>query len=96
MSRPRIVCLVGPTASGKSALALDVAERVGAEIVSADSRQLYRGLDVATGKPTREEQTRVPHHGFDRLEPAELSSAGDYVRATRATLKALEARVART
>ena len=68
MSRPRIVCLVGPTASGKSALALDVAERLGAEIVSADSRQLYRGLDIGTAKPTAAERARVPHHCLDLVE----------------------------
>ncbi len=65
MSRPRIVCLVGPTASGKSALALEVAERLGAEIVSADSRQLYRGLDIGTAKPTAAERARVAHHCLD-------------------------------
>ncbi len=68
MSRPRIVCLVGPTASGKSALALDVAERIGAEIVSADSRQLYRGLDVGTAKPTAAERARVAHHCLDLVD----------------------------
>jgi len=68
MIRPRIVCLVGPTASGKSALALDVAERIGAEIVSADSRQLYRGLDIGTAKPTPAERARVPHHCLDLVD----------------------------
>ena len=68
MTRPRIVCLVGPTASGKSALAMDVAQRLGAEIVSADSRQLYRGLDVGTAKPTAAERARVPHHCLDLVD----------------------------
>ena len=84
MNRPRIVCLVGPTASGKSALALEVAERLGAEIVSADSRQLYRGLDIGTAKPTPAERARVPHHcldladadaGFDAARFREAASA---------------------
>src|SRR2546429_6886617 len=52
----RLVCIVGPTASGKSALALDLAERLGAEIVSADSRQIYRDLDIGTAKPTAAER----------------------------------------
>ncbi len=67
--RPRIVCLVGPTAVGKSALAVELAERLGAEIVSADSRQVYRGLDIGTAKPTPAEQARVPHHGLDLVDP---------------------------
>jgi tRNA dimethylallyltransferase len=71
MSRPRIVCLVGPTASGKSALGLALAERLGAEIVSADSRQVYRRLEIGTAKPTAAERARVPHHGLDLVEPHE-------------------------
>jgi tRNA dimethylallyltransferase len=66
---PRVVCLVGPTASGKSALGLDVAERLGAEIVSADSRQIYRRLDIGTAKPTAAERARVAHHCLDLVEP---------------------------
>jgi len=68
-NRPRIVCLVGPTATGKSALAVELAERLGAEIVSADSRQVYRGLDIGTAKPTAAERARVPHHGLDLVDP---------------------------
>jgi len=69
MSRPRIVCVVGPTASGKTALGLALGEMLGAEIVSCDSRQVYRGLDVGTAKPTAPERARVPHHGLDLVEP---------------------------
>lgn len=61
----RVVALVGPTAVGKSAVAMTLAERLGAEIVSADSRQVYCGLDIGTAKPTRDERARVPHHGID-------------------------------
>jgi tRNA dimethylallyltransferase len=74
--------LTGPTGTGKTRIALELAERLGAEVVCADSRQLYRGLDVATGKPTMAERARVPHHGFDVLDPREPSSAG--VRARHA------------
>jgi len=69
MSRPRVVCLVGPTASGKTALALELAERFDAEVVSADSRQVYRGLDIGTAKPSRAERARVPHHLIDVADP---------------------------
>ena len=69
MTRPRVVCLVGPTASGKTALALDLARAYDAEIVSADSRQIYRRLDVGTAKPTAAERARVPHHCLDLVDP---------------------------
>jgi tRNA dimethylallyltransferase len=69
-ARPRIVCLVGPTASGKSALGLALAERLDGEIVSADSRQVYRRLDVGTAKPTPAERARVAHHALDLVEPS--------------------------
>lgn len=71
MSRARVVCLVGPTASGKTALALALGARAGGEVVSADSRQVYRGMDVGTAKPSREERALVPHHAIDVVEPTE-------------------------
>lgn len=77
-SRPRIVLVTGPTASGKSALALDLAEALGGEIVSADSMQVYRGLDIGTAKPSREERARVPHHLIDVADPQEAYSAGRF------------------
>jgi len=83
--------LTGATGTGKTEVALELAERLGAEILCADSRQLYRGLDVATGKPTREERARVPHHGFDTLDPAETTSAGAYTRALLPVLERLAA-----
>ena len=72
------LAVVGPTASGKSALALSLAERFGGEIVSCDSMQIYRGMDVGTAKPTREERRRIPHHMIDVLDPEEPYSAADY------------------
>jgi tRNA dimethylallyltransferase len=92
MTGPRIVCLVGPTASGKSTLALELAERLGGEIVSADSRQVYRGLDVGTAKPTAAEQARVPHHCLDLVDPDE---AFDAARSRAAATAALAGVVAR-
>jgi tRNA dimethylallyltransferase len=90
--RPRILCLVGPTASGKTALALDVAERLDAEIVSADSRQVYRGMDVGTAKPTPAERARVRHHALDLVEPDEPFDAGRYRAAAFAAIADVTAR----
>lgn len=66
-----LLVIVGPTAVGKTALALDLARRFGGEIVSADSRQIYRGMDIGTAKPTREEQSLAPHHLMDIVAPDE-------------------------
>jgi len=82
-TRPVILGIVGPTASGKSALALRLAARWNAEIVSADSRQIYRHLDIGTAKPPRSDLQRIPHHFIDILEPDEDYSAGAYGRAAR-------------
>ena len=75
---PRILAIVGPTASGKSSLALSIAEKCDAEIVSADSRQIYKCLDIGTAKPTIAERTRVKHHFVDMLEPSSDFSAGKF------------------
>ncbi len=77
---PMIPVLGGPTASGKSALALGLAEPLGLEIVSADAMMVYRGLDVGTAKPTPDERLRVPHHLIDVAEPDETFSVARYVR----------------
>ncbi|MEW6682795.1 MAG: tRNA (adenosine(37)-N6)-dimethylallyltransferase MiaA [Nitrospirota bacterium] len=90
-----IVCLVGPTGVGKSEVALDLAERLGAEIVCADSRQVYRGLDIGTAKPSVAERSRVPHHLLDLVDPDEAYSAGRYARDAAACVSALHARGAR-
>jgi tRNA dimethylallyltransferase len=68
-ARPRILLVVGPTASGKSALALELAQALDGEVVSADSVQVYRGMDIGTAKPTREERERIPHHLLDLVDP---------------------------
>jgi tRNA dimethylallyltransferase len=70
--------LLGPTASGKSRLALELAARFPLEIVSVDSGQVYRGMDIGTAKPTREERARVPHHLIDLVDPTESYSAGRF------------------
>ena len=86
------VAIVGATGTGKTALSLALAERLEAEILCCDSRQIYRGLDVATGKPTRLEQSVAPHHLFDLLPPNERSSAGTYARHAAPVLAAVQGR----
>lgn len=84
--RPRILAVVGPTASGKSALALALAERLNGEIVSCDSMQIYRGMDIGTAKPSSEERARVPHHLIDIADPDTEFSVMDFTAAAeRAT-----------
>jgi tRNA dimethylallyltransferase len=75
-----VLVLTGPTASGKSAVALDVAERLGAEIVSMDSMKVYRGMDIGTAKPTPEARKRVRHHLLDLRDPWETYTVRDFVR----------------
>ncbi len=76
----RIVCVVGPTACGKTALGVALAKRFGGEVVSADSMQIYRGLTIGTAAPTEEEMDGVPHHMIAIADPAEQWSAARYVR----------------
>lgn len=76
----RLIVITGPTASGKSALAVDVAERLGTEIVSADSRQVYRGIPIVTAMPTAEERARVRHHLVDMLPLDAYYSAAEFER----------------
>ena len=78
MPQPRIVVITGPTATGKTALALDLAHRHAGEIVSADSRQIYRHLDIGTAKPAEEQQARVRHHLIDVADPDERFDAARF------------------
>jgi tRNA dimethylallyltransferase len=74
----RVAVIAGPTASGKTALAIALAKRLGGEIVNADSQQVYRGLDVGTAKPSAEERARAPHHLVDVVEPGEQMDAARF------------------
>lgn len=87
-----LVVLAGPTASGKTALALRLAERFGGEIVSCDSVAVYRGMEIGTAKPSREERTRVPHHLLDVVSPDEPFTAGDYSRLAREAIAGITSR----
>ena len=75
---PPLICIVGPTAVGKTALSLHLAKRFNGEIVSADSRLLYRGMDIGTAKPTPEEQQRVPHHLINVADPDEVVGLAEF------------------
>src|SRR2546422_1443898 len=79
---PKLVVVLGPTASGKSGLGISLAQRFDGEIVSADSRQVYRGLDIGTAKITPEEQTLVPHHLLDVADPRHIYTVAQFQRDT--------------
>jgi tRNA dimethylallyltransferase len=83
---PLAVILLGPTGSGKTALSLGLGERFSGEIVSCDSVAVYRGMDLGSAKPTREERARLPHHLIDVTDPDRPFTAGDYSRLARAAL----------
>ena len=84
-----MLLLVGPTAVGKTGLSLPLAEKLAGEIVAADSRQVYRYMDIGTAKPTREEQQRIPHHFIDIRDPDQYYSAGEYGREARRCIEDL-------
>lgn len=89
---PDAVCLMGPTCTGKTALALRLAERFPLEVVSVDSALVYRGMDVGTSKPSAAERLAVPHHLIDICDPAEPYSAGRFRRDALACIEAIRAR----
>jgi len=91
-ARPPVVVVTGPTASGKSACAIRLAERFRGEIVNADSMQVYRYLDIGTAKPSVRERARVPHHLIDVVLPSEIYSAGRYRSDARAAADRIHAR----
>jgi tRNA dimethylallyltransferase len=90
--RAQAVALLGPTAGGKSRIALQLAEELALEIVSVDSAQVYRGMDVGTAKPSAAERARVAHHLIDLLDPAQSYCAAQFVRDARQAIAAIRAR----
>jgi tRNA dimethylallyltransferase len=88
----RVILLMGPTASGKSALALALAEALGGEIVTVDSAQVYRGMDIGTAKPDAEERARVPHHLLDIRDPAQAYSAANFATDAEACIAEIQQR----
>ncbi|HEX8905950.1 MAG TPA: tRNA (adenosine(37)-N6)-dimethylallyltransferase MiaA [Longimicrobiaceae bacterium] len=90
--RPQALAIVGPTSSGKTGLSIAVAGRLDGEIISMDSRAVYRGMDVGTAKPTPGERGGVPHHGIDIAEPSERFSAGRWARYAREKIAEIRGR----
>jgi len=89
---PPVLAIVGATATGKSALAMALAERLSGEIVNADALQAYRGFDIGTAKPSRADRERVPHHLLDILDPHETYSAGEFARRAREAIAEIRER----
>jgi tRNA dimethylallyltransferase len=92
MAKQKVLILVGPTSSGKSALAVQLAKKFNGEVISADSRQVYRGLDIGTGKIARREMQGVPHHLLDVASPKNVCTAHDFVQHARDAISDIAAR----
>jgi tRNA dimethylallyltransferase len=80
MSKPKVIAIVGPTASGKTALSIALAKKINGEVISADSRQVYIGMDIGTGKITRDEMKGIPHHLIDIADPVTVYTGADFAR----------------
>ena len=91
-NKTKIIVIVGPTASGKTGLAIELAKKLNGEVISADSRQVYRGLDIGSAKVTTKEMDGVPHHLLDVAEPAEVYSAADFKRDAEAVINDIASR----
>ena len=94
LTPPAIDCwyLTGPTAAGKTKVGLELAERIGAEIISLDSMTLYMGMDVGTAKPSAEDRARVPHHLLDLVPPTEDFSLAEYLDAAHEKIREIRSR----
>lgn len=92
LHEPFVICLYGPTAAGKTALALELCEQLPCEVVSVDSALVYRGMDIGTAKPSPQEQADIPHHLIDICDPAESYSAAQFQADARAHIENILAR----
>lgn len=91
LATPTIIIL-GPTGSGKTSVSIDLAKALGGEIISADSRAIYKGMDIGTAKPTPEEQQDIPHYGIDLVEPGERFTVADWKHYAEAKIKDIKSR----
>lgn len=92
MKRIKIISVVGPTASGKTALSIEIAKKYNGEIISADSMQIYKGMDIATAKPTKEEMQGIVHHLIDNVNPEDEYSVAQYVKDARNAILDIDSR----
>ncbi|MBO6041514.1 MAG: tRNA (adenosine(37)-N6)-dimethylallyltransferase MiaA, partial [Oscillospiraceae bacterium] len=92
MARPPVIVITGPTATGKTALGVELALRMGGEVISADSMQIYRGMDIGTAKPTAEEMRGVPHHLLSVADPRENWSVARWAQMAEAAAEDVYAR----
>ncbi len=88
----KILAILGPTASGKTKVSLEIADKINGEIISADSRQIYKYMDIGTAKPGQDERKRIPHHLIDIVDPDEYFSAADYSARARRAIKEILSR----
>jgi tRNA dimethylallyltransferase len=92
VSKPKVIAVVGQTAAGKTSLAINIAKRYGGEVISCDSRQVYRGLDIGAGKVTKEEMAGIPHHVLDVADIQDTYTAHDFARDAKAAIADIETR----
>lgn len=92
MAAQKLIAIVGPTASGKSDLAMELAVKFNGEIICADSRTVYKGMDIATAKPSKEDQAKIPHHLLDVAEPGEQFSVADFKVLAEQAIKDIQRR----
>lgn len=90
--RPKLIVIVGPTASGKSSLAMRVAKTYGGEIIAADSRTVYKGMDIGTAKPSQSDQTKVPHWGLNLVSPGQRFTAHQFQKYANSKIKDIQKR----
>lgn len=92
MATPTLIAIIGPTASGKTALAIKLAKKYNGEIICADSRTVYKGMDISTAKPTRDEQAAAVHHLLDILEPTQPFSVADFKKRAEVAIEGIQSR----
>lgn len=92
MDKPKVIAIAGPTASGKTKLAIDMAKKLNGEVISADSRLVYKGFNIATAKPTKEEQDGIPHYLIDVVEPEYDYSVAEYKKDAQIKIKEITQR----